>query len=68
MTLPEDPEIWNLAATLIARHGDEAPIEARRRAEMALLEADMVRHGVWLAMKEAIEELSRAPAEGENVH
>ena len=58
-----DLDIWRAANLLIRRHGDDAEIEAARKADAMLDRGDRDGQVVWLRIKRAIGEL-QAPQAG----
>jgi triphosphoribosyl-dephospho-CoA synthetase len=62
-------EVWDAAALLVQRYGADAATIAEERAREALHdEDDVVTHGVWLSIAEAIRELMRTAEEPDAVH
>ena len=58
-----------LAQLLVDRYGDEAGIEAAKRADDMLDKGDLDGKAVWLRIMRAVEELLREePREGERVN
>jgi hypothetical protein len=60
MSIPQDRQVWDLAAAVMAKHGDDALDEAERRAKQALDQDDVMGHGIWLQVASAIRELARS--------
>jgi hypothetical protein len=64
-----DLDIWRVAALLMKRHGNDAAIEAARRADELLEAADTDGYAIWRRILSAVAELMRTvPAEGERVN
>ena len=62
-------DIWGSAKILINRHGDEAAIEAARRADKFMAEGNMAGRRVWRRIEAAIVKMQRRePGEGETAH
>ena len=58
-----DLDIWRAANLLIRRHGEDAEIEAAKRADQMLERGDLDGQVVWKRIRRAIVEL-QAPAKG----
>jgi hypothetical protein len=58
-----DLDIWRAANLLIRQHGQEAEIEAARKADLMLDRGDIEGQRVWLRIRRAIGEL-QAPQTG----
>ena len=58
-----DLDIWRAANLLIQRHGEDAEIEAAKRADQMLERCDLDGQVVWKRIRRAIVEL-QAPAKG----
>jgi hypothetical protein len=54
-------EIWAVAGAVIAKHGERAADYAQQRAKQAVDEDNRVAYGIWLSVKQAIDELTRSP-------
>ena len=67
--MTHDREIWDAAVLLVQRYGADAARIAEERAREALQgEDDVVAHGVWLSIVEAVRELTRAADGPDAVH
>jgi hypothetical protein len=53
----DDLDIYRSANILVKQHGEDAPLEAARRADAMLEAGDMDGHGVWLRIVKAVGEL-----------
>jgi hypothetical protein len=62
-----DCDVWQAAAFLVKRCGEDAMLEASERADQLLDEDDMVGTETWRRILNAIEPL-QAKAKGEKVH
>lgn len=60
--MPTDLDIFRSAAVLIEHHGEDAKLEAAKRADAMLVEGDIEGHGVWLRIVRAIGTLQHAKA------
>jgi len=60
--------IWETAAAVLCKERGEAPAFAERQARAALDEGDVVGHGRWLSVVEAICELVRPPDEEDTLN
>ena len=58
-----DLDIWRAAILLIQRHGEDAEIEAAKRADQMLERGDLDGQVAWKRIRRAIVEL-QAPAKG----
>ena len=58
-----DLDIWRAANLLTQRHGEDAEIEAAKRADQMLERGDLDGHAVWKQIMRAIVAL-QTPAEG----
>jgi len=58
-----DLDIWRAASLLIQQHGEDAEIEAAKRADQMLERGDLDGQVVWKRIRRAIVEL-QAPAKG----
>jgi hypothetical protein len=58
-------DMWRLAALLVERYGQGALSEAAERAQAALAEENIVDHGVWLKVGEAVREVLRAASDND---
>ena len=58
-----DIDIWRAATLVIRRHGEDAEIEAAKRADQMLERGDLDGHATWKQITRAIVAL-QAPAEG----
>ena len=56
-----DAEVWQLAALLVKKFGQNAVNEAQERAKQALDGDDVMGHGMWLTVAWAVRELIRPP-------
>ena len=56
-----DVDIWRAANLLIRRHGEDAEVEAAKRADQMLDRGDLDGSAVWRRIRRAIVEL-QAPA------
>jgi hypothetical protein len=56
-------DIWRAANLLIREHGDDAELEAARRADLMLERGDLDGQLIWKRIRRAIIEL-QAPAKG----
>ncbi len=64
-----DLDVYRCAKLLVDRYGDDAPIEATKRADEMLYKGNMDAKLVWLGIMAACKILLRkAPDEGEAVH
>lgn len=52
-------DIYRSAAVLIREHGDDAPLEAARRADAMLDKGDLEGQRVWRQILAAVKELQR---------
>jgi hypothetical protein len=68
MPLPVEKDLWQLAAVLIGKHGEEALAEAESRMKQALADKDEEGQRIWLAVLTAVEELARSPETGEQLN
>ena len=60
-----DIDIWRSALILVKRYGEDAPIEAAKRADELLAEGDMEGAAVWRRILSAVEQLqAEAPPNG----
>ena len=67
--MTSDLDIYRSANALVKRHGQDAPIEAARRADAMLERADLDGYAVWKRILHAVEALRRdSPAPGMLVH
>ena len=68
MTIP-DLDIDRSAAVLIREHGENAALDAARRADSMLDNGDIEGKRVWLRILAAVKELLReSPADGEAIN
>jgi hypothetical protein len=66
---PGDPDIWKIAAVLVAKFGRQAIAYADDRGGKALREGDRPTWQIWQWIGDAVAELLRvSPEEGETVH
>ncbi len=64
-----DLDIWRAAQVMVKRYGDDAAIEAAKRADEFLDQGIIDGERVWTRIMTAIEELQRErPREGEATH
>jgi hypothetical protein len=64
-----DRDIYAAANLMLKRYGEDAAIEAAKRADELMAAGDMDGRRKWLRIMKAIEELQRAkPVDGEAVH
>ncbi len=64
-----DLDIYRSANLLVKQHGEDAPIEAAKRADAMLEKGDLDGYAVWKRILRAVEELQgAAPKSGEAVH
>ena len=62
-------DIYRSAAVLIKKHGDDAVIEAARRADAMLDRGDLTGQRIWKAIIKVIEEIQREDRkEGERIN
>ena len=59
-----DIDLWRAAKLLVDRHGEEASIEAAKRADDMLEQGDMEGKAVWLRILEAVKELQSVEPAG----
>jgi hypothetical protein len=63
-----DLDVWQAALLITKRYGDDAMLEASKRADQMLDERDMAGAETWHRILNAIERLrATKPAEGETV-
>lgn len=60
----DEKEIWQSAAAMIKRYGDESAYEAGQRADQLLDEGDIEGQRTWMRIIIAIEELQKTEPEG----
>jgi hypothetical protein len=58
-----DVDVWRAANLLIRRFGEEAELEAARRADQMLERGDRDGQRVWMAIRQAVAQL-QAPRSG----
>jgi hypothetical protein len=63
-----DPNLFLVATLMIAEHGPGAARRAAERVDRLQQQGDAQEAAVWVHILEAIEELSRAPEEGDQLH
>jgi triphosphoribosyl-dephospho-CoA synthetase len=68
MDVPTDKEVWQLAIMLIEKHGADATRFAEEQAQQALDDDDVIGHGAWVTVAEAVKELLRGPHGGGEVN
>jgi hypothetical protein len=61
--MTSDPDVWRAANLLVQRHGENAEIEAAKRADQMLERDDFDGNVVWKPIRLAIVAL-QAPAKG----
>ena len=62
-------DIYQSAAVLTKRYGEDAALQAAQRADALLAKGDLEGQAVWLRVLAAVKDLQRrAPGEGEAVH
>ena len=62
-------DIWRAAQVMVKRYGEDAPLEAAKRADQMLDAGDVDGLAAWKRILAATEELLRAdPGDGESVH
>jgi hypothetical protein len=67
--VPDDPDIWKLAAILVRKFGSGASTYAGSRAADALQQRDPVTGLIWHWIKAAVERLLKpAPDRDEQIH
>ena len=57
-----DLDIWRAANLLIRKHGDDAELEAAKRADLMLERGDRDGQSVWSRIRRAIEALQAPPS------
>jgi hypothetical protein len=68
-TAPGDPDIWKIAAVLVAKFGRKATAYADDRGQKALREGDRPTWQIWQWIGDAVAELLRlSPEDGETIH
>jgi hypothetical protein len=65
--IPVDKEVWQIAASILSHQRKNSVAYAERRAKEALDKDDVLGHAIWLAVKQAVVELTRQREEGEPV-
>ena len=64
-----DLDIYRSAQVLVKQHGEDAPIEAARRADAMLDKGDLGGYAVWKRVLKAVGELQKVePKLGDAVH
>jgi len=64
-----DRDVWAAALLMVKRYGEDAMLEAARRADKLLDDGDMAGADTWHRILNAIERLqAQKPAEDEAVH
>ena len=64
-----DLDIWRSAQVMVERFGENAPLEAAKRADELLGQGDMDGSRVWQRIMKAAEDLLRdKPEQGQSVH
>jgi hypothetical protein len=66
--LLHDRDFWATVQLLLEAYGPEAAREADRRAERARGDGDAAETGMWLCVREAAQEMLRAPRSGERAN
>lgn len=61
-------DIWRAARLLLRRHGYDAPLIAAQRRDALLAAGDLDGVAVWKRIMSAIDELTRARADGERLN
>ena len=65
----DDRNIWRAANLLLKRYGNDAAIEAGRKADELFEAGDHEGCAIWKCILQAVNELTRTkPAEGERVN
>ncbi len=65
--MPTDLDIYRSAKLLIDQHGQDAALEAVKRADELLDAGDLDGQATWLRIRKAVLELLK-PGDGETVH
>ena len=60
LVMPSELDIYRSASVLIEHHGEEAKLEAAKRADAMLAKGDLEGRSVWLRIAQAIGTLQHA--------